>query len=199
MRLFYFILISFFLHILAFVLIQPHNSVQQKKYSPYQLSIKILKKQTNNLQDELADPKSKKTQTKKILGEKKQKVRIVEQEKLIKNLVEKTELAETIVPEVNQDHSKNYLAVKDVDTKALPIGNIDISMVSDVYRPGVVVSLRLFINMYGRLDKIERITFNKDDLQFVERLEALLKEATFIPAKKNGLNVDSFQEIEFSI
>ena len=92
-----------------------------------------------------------------------------------------------------------YYSINEVDIKALPVSNIDISMVSDIERSGLPIKLRIYINVFGKIDKIERLSNALQDEEFLNRIEFLLKETAFLPAKKNGLNVDFVQEIELSI
>lgn len=92
-----------------------------------------------------------------------------------------------------------YYSINEVDIKALPISNIDVSMVSDIERTGLPIKLRIYINVSGRIDKIERLSNSEQDEEFLTRIEFLLKETAFLPAKKNGANVDFVQDIELSI
>ena len=92
-----------------------------------------------------------------------------------------------------------YYSINEVDIKALPVSNIDISMVSDIERSGLPIKLRIYINVFGKIDKIERLSNALQDEEFLNRIEFLLKETAFLPAKKNGVNVDFVQEIELSI
>ena len=72
-------------------------------------------------------------------------------------------------------------------------------MVSDIERTGLPIKLRIYINVSGRIDKIERLSNSEQDEEFLTRIEFLLKETAFLPAKKNGANVDFVQDIELSI
>lgn len=92
-----------------------------------------------------------------------------------------------------------YYSINEVDIKALPISNIDISMVSDIKRTGLPIKLRIYVNVFGKIDKIERLSNTPQDEEFLTRIEFLLKETAFLPAKKNGVNVDFVQDIELSI
>ena len=92
-----------------------------------------------------------------------------------------------------------YYSINEVDIKALPVSNIDISMVSDIERSGLPIKLRIYINVFGKIDNIERLSNAPQDEEFLNRIEFLLKETAFLPAKKNGVNVDFVQDIELSI
>lgn len=105
-------------------------------------------------------------------------------------------VADNIEPDVS---AIRYYSVNEVDIKALPISNIDISMVSDIERTGLPIKLRIFVNVFGRIETIERLSNAQQDEEFLTRLEFLLKETAFLPAKKNGVNVDFVQDIELSI
>jgi hypothetical protein len=92
-----------------------------------------------------------------------------------------------------------YFSINEVDIKALPISNIDMSMIANIPRTGQPVKLRIYISLLGKIDTIERLSNLEQDEEFLVRLEYLLKETTFLPAKKNGTSVSSVQDVEFSI
>ena len=93
---------------------------------------------------------------------------------------------------------KKYYATNEVDIKALPVTNIDISMLDLDYLPMMPIKLRLFINENGRVESIERLAVLEQETIFADKIEGLLKQAAFTPARKDNLNVDSFQDVEFS-
>jgi hypothetical protein len=94
--------------------------------------------------------------------------------------------------------TSNYYASTSVDRKALPQMNIDKSMLSATDYSGLPIKLRLFVNTYGRVVKIERIGVLDQDIAYVEQLENLLYKVTFLPAKREGLDVDSYQDLLLS-
>lgn len=105
-------------------------------------------------------------------------------------------LEDLILNEV-ADHQK-YYATNEVDIKALPINNIDASLVEQFAYTSMPLKLRLFINVNGRIDRVENLSVLEQDEEFFKKIEQLLKETTFLPARKESVNVDSFQDVEFS-
>jgi len=100
---------------------------------------------------------------------------------------------------VNHDNDfKGYWSTSDTERKALPISNIDLSMINGQFVSGLPISLRIFISEFGRVTKIEKMNVLPQDEDFARRIEDLLYELTFIPAKKDGVDVASYQEVEFS-
>ena len=93
---------------------------------------------------------------------------------------------------------ESYLPTSALDRKAIPISNIDISMVHDVFISGFPIKLRLYISRSGTVVNIENIQYLDQDIELKEKLVDLLKNTTFLAAKKNGNDVDSYQDIEFS-
>lgn len=92
----------------------------------------------------------------------------------------------------------NYYATADVDRKALPQINIDESQIqSDTYS-GFPIKLRLYISASGKLAKIEPISVLDQDREYVAQLQKLLFQLVFLPAKKDGLDVDSYQDLQLS-
>lgn len=96
------------------------------------------------------------------------------------------------------DPYHSFLATADIERKALPISNINLSMFKNVFVSGLPVCLRLYINASGRVVEIKRKSVLEQDEEMVSRLEKLLYQMTFIPAKNHGVDVDSYQDIEFS-
>lgn len=91
-----------------------------------------------------------------------------------------------------------YHSSKQVDRKALPISNINKEMLGDVLISGMSIKLRLYINQFGQVVKIEDIAVLEQDRPFRDRLAALLMNMTFMAARKDSTEVNSFQDIEFS-
>jgi hypothetical protein len=95
------------------------------------------------------------------------------------------------------DTSK-YYAATEVNRKALPQMNIDESMLSIKNYSGLPIKLRLYVNAYGRLVKIDRIGVLEQDIAYVAQLESLLYDVAFLPAKREGFDVDSYQDLQLS-
>lgn len=91
-----------------------------------------------------------------------------------------------------------YHSSKQVERKALPISNINKDMLGDVLISGMSIKLRLYINQFGQVVKIEDIAVLEQDRPFRDRLAALLMNMTFMAARKDSAEVNSFQDIEFS-
>lgn len=98
----------------------------------------------------------------------------------------------------NVTKQTKYYATNEVDIKALPVSNIDTSMLELDFNANMPIRLRLFINASGRIDYVERLSVLVQDESFADKIEDLLKEAVFLPARKENENVDSFQDVEFS-
>lgn len=99
--------------------------------------------------------------------------------------------------QVGNEFMNNYFSTQDVEMKALPISNLDISMFNGEFISGMPVSLRLYINASGKVVKIVRIDHFEQNAKFVGHLEELLFQLTFLPAKKAGVEVNSYQDIQF--
>ena len=113
-------------------------------------------------------------------------------------------LALEIDSEVNKDLEAeavsvdDYLSADEIDRKALPQTSLSESDSVGRFSSGLPIKLRLYINLFGRLVKIERIKVLDQDDFFASQLEEQLYGITFLPARRNGVDVDSYQEIEFS-
>jgi hypothetical protein len=93
---------------------------------------------------------------------------------------------------------KDYYSNTEVDRKALPQMNIDQSLLANEASSGLPIKLRLFINAFGRVVKVDPIAVLDQDALFAEKLASLLYEVRFLPAKREGLDVNSYQDLQLS-
>lgn len=93
---------------------------------------------------------------------------------------------------------EDYFGPNDVERNALPLSNIDRSMLAQHLYSGLPIKLRLYINATGHIVKIERIALLEQDALFADALEKLLFDLAFLPAKRDGLDVNSYLDIAFS-
>ena len=80
----------------------------------------------------------------------------------------------------------------------LPKTSIDQVALNAVPYSVLSIHLRLFINASGLLIKIERVGVLEQDNLFVNEYEKLLYQIPFLPARRNGKDVNSYQEAQFS-
>lgn len=101
--------------------------------------------------------------------------------------------------QVNNDVPLNqYYSSKDTDRKALPVGNIDTAMLQGEVIDNFPLQFRIYIDDKGKVKSIEQLAVLEQDKPLANKLERLLYDLTFIPAKKNGVEVNSYQDVEFS-
>ncbi|HEY3299767.1 MAG TPA: hypothetical protein VGJ90_03255 [Methylophilaceae bacterium] len=101
--------------------------------------------------------------------------------------------------QTNNDAPLNqYYSSKDTDRKALPVGNIDTAMLQGEMIDNFPLQFRIYIDDKGKVKSIEQLAVLEQDKALANKLERLLYDLTFIPAKKNGVEVNSYQDIEFS-
>jgi hypothetical protein len=91
-----------------------------------------------------------------------------------------------------------YYATKDTDRKALPVGNIDTAMLQGEVIDNFPLQFRIYIDEKGKVKRIEQLAVLEQDRALANKLERLLYELSFIPAKKSGIDVSSYQDVEFS-
>ena len=91
----------------------------------------------------------------------------------------------------------HFLSSQQVESSALPLSNIDESTLNSVVPSGSVIRLRLYIDQYGHVVHIEKYQVVASDQKLQAKLSKILMGISFLPAKKNGLSVDSFQDIAF--
>ncbi len=99
---------------------------------------------------------------------------------------------------VEEKISDHYFSTTEVDLTALPINNIDASMLPENMQNSEI-KLRIFIDEFGKVVNIESI---KSQLYQNETIESALTKqlykVRFTPAKRYGSDVKSFQEVAYS-
>jgi hypothetical protein len=101
------------------------------------------------------------------------------------------------------NHYSDYVSAQEVDMQALPITNIDMSMLPEALhehplQQSLPIQLRLYIDEFGRVTHITPISIVlAQDKMLEEALEDLLFEIRFTPAKKNRLDTKSYQDVAF--
>jgi hypothetical protein len=189
MRIFIFLLISFLLHLVVVSLYFTINDVPNLN-TRETLSVVIIKKNTNILtfSKKLSEP--------------------IETQKTLESTPKAT-VSSSAIPSQHEGlnktpnidtatNLKKYYANTEVDRKALPQTNIDQSMLPTESSSGLPIKLRLYINAYGLVVKIEPISVLDQDIIFVEKLAKLLYKIRFLPAKCEGVDVDSYQDLLLS-
>lgn len=92
-----------------------------------------------------------------------------------------------------------YYGPQDVDKEALPYSAPDPDFLAGVAVSGVPIRVRLYIDASGMVTAIEKLQTLADDLQALERIEAMLRRTSFMPARLAGADVNSYQDLEFHI
>lgn len=103
------------------------------------------------------------------------------------------------IPSVNEVPLNQYYSSKHIDRKALPLGNVDVSQLQGEIINTFPMQFRVYIDDKGKVKRIEQLAVLEQDKAMADKLAQLLYDVTFIPAKKNGVEVNSFQDIEFSL
>lgn len=124
-----------------------------------------------------------------------------------KKIASTSSMTQTKAPQTQNiaplNHYSDYVSMHDVDIRALPITNIDVSMLPEALhenplQQSLPIQLRLYIDEFGRVTHIAPISIVlAQDKMLEEALEDLLFEIRFTPAKKNRLDTKSYQDIAF--
>lgn len=103
----------------------------------------------------------------------------------------------------NNSHSKitqqQYFKPSEVEIRAIPVHGIAPPIPTTVNKLLVVYKIRVFINKNGFVDQV--VNLNKDNTEqiFYSNIEEQIKKLEFIPAKKNGIEVDSYIDIALEL
>ncbi|MDB5769096.1 MAG: hypothetical protein JWQ61_3910 [Collimonas fungivorans] len=92
-----------------------------------------------------------------------------------------------------------YYGPQEVDKGALPYSAPDPDLLAGVAASGVPIRVRLYIDASGKVTAVEKLQALADDLQALERIEAMLRSTSFMPARLAGADVNSYQDLEFHI
>lgn len=116
-----------------------------------------------------------------------------------KNQVKK-DLANIKVEEkTNLDSQVIYYATNQVAIQALPMTTLYVDSLKDVPSSGLPIKVRVYISRFGHVIKIEPLSVSELDSTVIIKLTEILEQTGYLPAKKDGLNVDSYQDLEFLI
>lgn len=208
MRILIFLFVSLLTHLALFTYIYFSYEVVPNNYEKARfLSVSF---KNNNLQvthngEKINKVTNLETQSKQIVDTKKNVLDIdtdikktpqVKKPELLSSL--NSELVMNTQNKVKEIDISNYLGIAEVDRKALPQMNIDQSMLSTENSSGLPITLRLYVNANGKLVKVVPIAVLEQDIAFVESLIKLLYEIKFLPAKREGLDIDSYQDLLLS-
>ena len=93
-----------------------------------------------------------------------------------------------------------FYGPKEIDKRALPLSEPDSAMLTGIpNNTGLPIRIRLYIDQYGAVFKTETLQNHPDDAPIVEKIIIMMKQTAFMPAKRSGLDVGSYQDLEFDI
>lgn len=92
-----------------------------------------------------------------------------------------------------------FYGPQEVDKGALPYSAPDPDLLAGVAASGVPIRVRLYIDASGKVSAVEKLQALADDQQALERIEAMLRSTSFMPARLKGADVNSYQDLEFHI
>ncbi|MDO9281180.1 MAG: hypothetical protein Q7T88_02215 [Methylotenera sp.] len=124
----------------------------------------------------------------------------ISHENQIKPLKKKLELpvikvAQNQLGSSNDSLLNHYLKPSDVDITAIPVYGIEPPIQTSTNKLLVVYQLRIFIDKNGSVDEIVNLDIGNSEQIFYAEIEARVKKLVFIPAKKNGVEVNSYIDI----
>ena len=190
-----FIFFSFLIHSILFLIIEKPITINTEPSFSGTILANLTKKKLEENENKFL---------KKTRIVQKKTIAIVTEKKLISEIKNEPILEdETSLNEdafINYDNvEKKYYSISEVDINALPVSNIDISMFADIKITGMPIKIRIYISDLGKVDRIEKLYAEAQDEEFLIRIESLLADTAFLPAKKNGISVDFFQDFELFI
>jgi hypothetical protein len=92
-----------------------------------------------------------------------------------------------------------FYGPQEVDKGALPYSAPDPDLLAGVAVSGLPIRVRLYIDASGAVTRIDKLQMITDDQQALERIEAMLRDTSFMPARLKGADVNSYQDLEFHI
>ena len=95
----------------------------------------------------------------------------------------------------NKNLQVQYLKSNNVDIRAIPVHGIELPTPTGSSKLLLVYQLRVFINKNGNVEQVVNLDKNNTKQLFYAEIEAQVKKLIFIPAKKNGVEVNSYIDI----
>ncbi|MEO6934014.1 MAG: hypothetical protein ABI171_01575 [Collimonas sp.] len=110
------------------------------------------------------------------------------------------EAAKTRIAELPPQSSMPiFFGPQDVDKSALPYSAPDAGLMSGLAVSGLPIRLRLYIDAKGLVIRVEQLQALDDDRRAVEQITKMLVRTAFTPARLNGMDVNSYLDLEFNI
>lgn len=129
--------------------------------------------------------------------------KVIEQgidKKIDENKLSKSELENKATGATgNQSSLNRYLKPSDVDITAIPFGAIAIPSKSRINGLVERYQLRVFVDRNGVVSSVVSLDKLTAEQLFYSEIETQVKKMLFMPAKKNGVVVDSFIDIALEL
>ncbi|WP_176992774.1 hypothetical protein [Collimonas sp. OK242] len=92
-----------------------------------------------------------------------------------------------------------FLPSSEMDLGAVPVSEPDSQFLVGVKSSGSPIRLRLYVDKYGVVKDIRVLQADDADGLAVERLVAMFYATAFIPARREGMDMSSYMDIELHI
>lgn len=92
-----------------------------------------------------------------------------------------------------------FLPSSAMELGPVPVSEPDSQFLVGVKGSGLPIRLRLYVDKYGIVKDIHVLQTDDADGLAVERLEAMFYATTFIPARREGMDMSSYMDIELNI
>lgn len=91
-----------------------------------------------------------------------------------------------------------YFSVKELDRGPLPKSEPDLQQIENKSVTNLPIRLRLFIDRFGKVEKIVTLESDMVDQDFVGAVTLIFLGTIFIPGRFDGIDVPSYFDIEIS-
>ncbi|WP_442781968.1 hypothetical protein [Collimonas fungivorans] len=92
-----------------------------------------------------------------------------------------------------------FLPSSEMDLGAVPVSEPDSHFLAGVKSSGSPIRLRLYVDKYGVVKDIHVLQADDTDGVAVERVLAMFYATPFIPARREGIDMSSYMDIELNI
>lgn len=200
----YALFISIFVHLLLIFNIDL-DSDKQHKLSQSNLSARLVQVRLSNLElFQQGNSQANTIDSKKFSNGDIQKTSPYEKSeaKPIRQ-TQQTEVISHLFSTANKGNDENlyaaYLKPDDVDIVAMPLRELEISNNQRVNPIIFTYHLRIYIDKNGEVEHLVNLDNSTAKLASYAEVASQIKKMTFIPAKKNGVVVDSYIDISLEI
>lgn len=101
--------------------------------------------------------------------------------------------------DIADESPSTFLPSSEMDLGAVPVSEPDSRFLAGIESSGLPIRLRLYVDSFGVVKDIHALHVDDADRSAVERLKAMFYSTAFIPARREGIDMSSYMDIEVTV